>query len=1149
MFNEIKIGSKITILLLGVVLLSVFSISFLAYRWSRESIETRYLENLQVIANQKANQLEGTFKQLEYNLGLIQNSSRVLQAVLQANASKNPDSVYFSVEKKLNDYLVPIQDIYDYENILILDQNGRITYKTNKNLDNEEELLGEVFRDYDQVRDKADRYIYYGNLYKTNPTTAYMNVATPILDLEDRVVGHVVTEFRMNKVYEITNDTTGLGQTGELIICRIGGSKLDYLNRSRNSQASLLTESFILDQDKPTVMQLAAQGQTGYGYVPDDMRDGRTTMAVWKNLPRTGWGLVVKIDRDEINRELNSLLISFLFAGVTIILVAFTISFIFSQFLISPLLSLRDVLNLVARGVLPTQVPVSTQDEIGEMALAVGNLVGTLKSTSNFAYRIGEGDYDAEFRPVNQDDVLGNALIAMRDSIQRAEDKDNERNWIISGVAETGQILRTFSTIEEMGDHIVAYVTDKIGAIQGAFYVIPEELAEGEPPYVEIRASFAYSKKKYLKGRYAFGQGLVGQCAIEQDTILRTEVPDQYYAITSGILGDRKPKCLLLVPLLIDEKVYGVLEFAGFATFTSAQVRFVEEISLSIARTIFNIRVNERTVRLLQESRQMSEELQEQQEVLRDNAEMMASTQEELRRTNQRLEDQIEEVNRTQQRMQLLLENASEIITIYEEDGYIRYISPSVEPILGYMPDEMIGINDIIHVHPDSTARVQKMFKQLKERPRERVTIQIEYIRENGETIWLESTGTNLLDDPAIRGIIVNSRDITERRLAEKEARMRGQMQALSENSPDLITRLNTSGDLFYINPAIREITGLPPDAYLGKNIRQAPLHPSLVQNWFGLIAEAVQKRTIVKNELPYPSVMGERVMQVNAIPETNELSEVESVLLVSHDVTERKQAELEIFNINRKITESINYAKRIQGAILPDTSTIRAVLPDSFIYYKPRDVVSGDFPWFMQKGNDIFIAAVDCTGHGVPGALISLIGYFILNNVLDSHQLTDPGQILDLLNDGVTKTLRQDVTSITRDGMDIGLCRINLVERQLQYAGAHRPLYYVREGELQQLKGDRFPVGGGQLKNRERFTTSTVSIGKGDAVYLFSDGLPDQFGPDMKKFSPARIRDLVLQHHGVPMHEMRQHIDTAFEAWRGNLKQTDDILLIGIRF
>ena len=216
-----------------------------------------------------------------------------------------------------------------------------------------------------------------------------------------------------------------------------------------------------------------------------------------------------------------------------------------------------------------------------------------------------------------------------------------------------------------------------------------------------MRASYAYTRKKYLKAKFKFAEGLVGQAAAEKDTVLRTEIPDEYVTITSGILGDQRPKCILIVPLITNEEVYGVLEFAGFRKFDPSQVKFVQELSLILARTIFNIKVNERTRKLLAESQEMSNELKEKQEVLRQNAEEMQATQEELKRSNQKLEEQIEEVNRTQKRMQLLLENASEVITIYEEDESIRYISPSVESILGYGQKEMIGKSDIDKVHPD----------------------------------------------------------------------------------------------------------------------------------------------------------------------------------------------------------------------------------------------------------------------------------------------------------------------------------------------------------------------------------------------------------------------------------------------------------------
>jgi PAS domain S-box-containing protein len=280
------------------------------------------------------------------------------------------------------------------------------------------------------------------------------------------------------------------------------------------------------------------------------------------------------------------------------------------------------------------------------------------------------------------------------------------------------------------------------------------------------------------------------------------------------------------------------VEFAGFNKFMPSQVKFVQEISLIIARTVFNIKVNERTRSLLGESQKMSNELQIQQEVLRQNAEEMEATQEELKRSNYRLEEQIEEVNRTQKRMQLLLENASEVITIYEKDGTVRYISPSVQKILGYNQNELIGIQDVVHVHAEGVEAVKNMFVQLQAKPYETVTIQYSYKRKSGDSVWLEATGTNQLSDPAVNGLVVNSRDITERRRAEQEQRMRSQMQALSENSPDLITRFNQEGTFFYINPIIESYTGNNPEHYLSKSLEEVALTSSVVAQWQSILKE-----------------------------------------------------------------------------------------------------------------------------------------------------------------------------------------------------------------------------------------------------------------------------------------------------------------------
>jgi PAS domain S-box-containing protein len=569
-----------------------------------------------------------------------------------------------------------------------------------------------------------------------------------------------------------------------------------------------------------------------------------------------------------------------------------------------------------------------------------------------------------------------------------------------------------------------------------------------------------------------------------------------------------------------------------------------------LARTIFNIKVNERTRKLLSEAQQLSNELQEKQEVLRQNAEEMQATQEELKRSNVLLEEQVEEVNQTQKRMQLLLENASEVITIYEEDGTVRYVSPSVESILGYGQKELQGKKDIDKIHPNSLEVAEGLFKNLREKPDEKITVQFEYQTKDGNYIWLEATGTNFMNNRAIRGYILNSRDITERRRAEQEQRMRSKMQALSENSPDLITRLEHD-TISYINPAIESYTGKSPKHFLNKKVKESELDTVILDQWLSIVEQVNASQQTVSSEMDFPTSLGKRIMQVNAIPEYDEQKNIESVLVVSHDITERKEIELEIQNKNKKINDSINYAKRIQNAILPNSRLINKVLPDSFILYKPRDVVSGDFPWFVQIKNDIFIAAVDCTGHGVPGALLSLIGYFLLNDIVRSRKITEPGKILDLLDEGVTQTLRQDQDdSATKDGMDIALCRINAEDRTVEYAGAHRALYFMKGGVMDEVKGNKFPIGGGIYKNQTNFTTTKLQLAKGDSFYFSSDGFPDQFGgPEIRKFGPKKTREIIDRVYKRPMQEAAQVFDTEWEAWKGDHKQTDDVLLIGIKF
>lgn len=1130
MARQIKIGSKITVMVLTVVLIAILVISFIAYDLNRKAAEARGLERVQLMANAKTEQITAFFRQIETTLRLTSQLSSITEITQDT----------LLAQEKINALFEPIKQTSRVTHVYLLDETGATRYQ-DETVD--AQRVAAWIKPH--LGSSTEQKVYYSPVFSAGKSYSLF-AAAPV----SGSANWVVFEVDMESVYRISQDTTGLGKTGETVLAASFGGKLVYLNALRNAATKPLKE-VIIQSDAEYGIQQTIKGKTNQGIDKDYLN--QPVLAAWQPLPYTHWGLVTKINIDEVYEPVHALRKYFFWIGLGVLLGSLVIGIIFSHFLINPLLSLKSAMRLLGKGILPERLLASSRDEIGEMTDTVNNLVEGLKKTADFAHKIGEGNYEADFQPMSQDDMLGKSLLNMRDSIQQSAWRDDEQKWIVTGIAEIGDILRSTNAIEELSERVITYLTKKIDAIQGAFYVVNDE--DEANRLLEMTASYAYHKKKYLSARFRFAEGLVGQAAIEQDTILRTEVPGNYVTITSGLLGDKKPSCILIVPLITvmgsERVVYGVLEFAGFEKFGPRTVRFVNEVSEIIARTVFNIKVNETTRTLLEKSQVQSEELQEQQEVLRQNAEEMQSTQEELKRANHALEEQIEEVNRAQKRMQVLLENASEVITIYEQDRRIRYVSPSVEKILGYTPEEMRGMNDIVYVHEAGVDAVDNMFRSLIENPEEQITIQFSYQRKDGDRVWLEATGTNLLADSAIEGIVVNTRDITERLRAQKEERMRGQMQALSENSPDLITRFNREGEVFYINPIIELYTGNRKEDFLKKSIDDVPLNESVINFWLQLLQDALVNQEKIATEMDFPSVMGKRVMQVNAIPEYNDQGTVESVLVVSHDITDRKVIELEIQSKNKKITESINYAKRIQGAILPNNFIIQEVLPESFILYKPRDVVSGDFPWFLQKGDDLYIAAVDCTGHGVPGALISLIGYFLLNNIVNNKDVSAPGEVLDLLDQGVTHTLKQDNSdSSSRDGMDIALCKINLKKKTLQYAGAHRPLYSLHGSELTEVKGDKFPIGGGQYKGRTSFKTTTLKIQPGDSVYFCSDGFPDQFGgPENRKFSPKKIREIITGNAGLSMQQMHSVFDQEFEAWKGSEKQTDDVLMIGIRF
>lgn len=252
----------------------------------------------------------------------------------------------------------------------------------------------------------------------------------------------------------------------------------------------------------------------------------------------------------------------------------------------------------------------------------------------------------------------------------------------------------------------------------------------------------------------------------------------------------------------------------------------------------------------------------------------------------------------------------------------------------------------------------------------------------------------------------------------------------------------------------------------------------------------------------------------------------------------------------NKSMMDSINYAKLIQEAMLPEKAVLTNYFPNSLIIYRPKDIVSGDFYWFVERDGKLLIAVADCTGHGVPGSLMSMIGYSLLNEIVNVKKIRQPAEILNKLNKGIRRTLKQDKIGNQRcDGMDISLCSIDRQTKEIEFAGANRHLIFFRDKTLEMIKGNKFGIGGLHDESVMNFTNHKISYDEGDIMYLCTDGYADQFGGTKGRRMMTRNMIKILEKSlSFGVGEQEQLLNHWLDKWQGNYEQTDDILLVGIQ-
>ena len=1108
---QINIGAKIGIVISLVTVMILLTSVIISYNFNKEVVVTENLNKLNLLVDYQEQIIKNTFEETDQDLKLVQEYDLVRDFVKAIeNENLSPEKRLEKRKELSKKLLSKIEEYHDYEDIIITNIEGKKYFQQS-----DLSLEQEHFRHHLNIRIAK----FYNDRLIVEGSNAYTYASRPLLD-NDSLIGIIVCKIDLVKLLIEQTEISSFFDAATINYSFKKKKEVKTFTITSNQDIKP-TVKRIRDQDDPTF--LSARENKGQGFFGSHL--GVKSLTVYRPLKLVNIGITASVPKSEIftglNQHFNTLLLEILvLLFLTICLTAFLIKNIGKG-----LKPIKNAIRSLNRGAFPEPIPPKrSNDEFEQLGIFLNQHVRRLIESAEFAHKIGNGDLQkGKYEPISEEDTLGLELLRMQENLRQQDLKDNNQNWIVTGLAELGSILREYQSIESLSDGVTKYLYHRTKAINVKLFL--HDLTNDE---LALQSAFAFERKKHLQKTIQLTEkNILTDTFKEKQKNFVKVIPENYFFIKSGLKEEKGPKSILVVPLIMDDKIFGILDLASHDVFTKNQIAFIVQISEIIARTIFNIRVNEQTRQLLKQSQELSSEL----------------------------EDQVTQVKNAQNRINILLQNASEVITIYDETHHIKYISPSVEHILGYQQSDLLEKRDIEFVSPTYRNLVLQMHKDLLQSKNKIIVKQFAFTKKDGSEMWLEATGKNMLDDPAIHGIVINKRDITERRRAEEEQRKRGQMQALSENSLDLITRIDSDGSFFYINPTIEALTGHKPDQYLNKKLDQVGLNEDVAAIWTHVIESVISSQEKKSCEMEFPAQEDTKIMMVNAIPEfdANE-QEVESVLLVSHDITAAKNTENEIRSKNKKIKDSINYAERIQSTILPDNEILRDLLPNSFMLFRPRDLVSGDFPWIFQHGDDIILAAVDCTGHGVPGAMISLVGYFLLNEVVVGKGIYQPGEILNELDKLVTDTFRQNSESAKiKDGMDVAICRFNPKTGKLDYAGAHRPLYIVRTEaeEVEQLKGNKFPIGGGSaFKNKTEFTNYKADLNKGDAFYLFSDGLPDQFGgPQDRKLGPKRIRTFIQEKKGTDMLQMEKDMTQFLDDWQGEGRQFDDIIIFGVEY
>ncbi len=543
------------------------------------------------------------------------------------------------------------------------------------------------------------------------------------------------------------------------------------------------------------------------------------------------------------------------------------------------------------------------------------------------------------------------------------------------------------------------------------------------------------------------------------------------------------------------------------------------------------------------------------------------------RKDNIKLEqqnNQIEQQKQELEKLSIVADKTSTAVMILDRNGNFEWINEGFTRMYGFSLEELCNQLGSNILQASQNSHIEKVIDTVKTQ-KQSMLYENQVITKSGEKKYAQTSITPVLDnDNNVTKLILIDSDITALKQAHEEIRQQkdkieSQKELLEQNNKELeklslvasktdnsVIIAQSDGEIEWVNEGFSRMTGYSFDEYAsehGTNLLQKNTSQDVLDR---IEHDLIERRSTIYTTKSTNKNGQELWIQTNLTPIFNQ-NELYKIVAIDSDITQIKKQEEEIQKQKDKIVESILYASRIQQAVMPTQSLFDSFLPEHFIMLKPRDIVSGDFYWGTHLGDLFLFTAADCTGHGVPGAFMSLLGIAFLNEIVGhkSQETVTAGEILTELRAHVMQYLGQEgKEDEQKDGMDMALCIYDKKNNKIQYAGAHNPLILIRNGELTQYDADEMPIGY-YANQTEFFTNQIIDIQHGDMIYMFSDGYVDQFGMlngKRKKFMIKRFRDYLLEIHKEDCGKQKTMLDNTIEEYRGNIKQMDDILVIGAR-